>query len=117
LRRKPYPAQVRAEDVRLPEGAMFVIANSLTVSKKAESADYEYNMRVTECRLAAVLLALACGAPAVRAPRQRPPRALFAALRSLQGSASALLLPLSSESGGAGCAHPGSLCLSKGLQT
>jgi len=66
--------QVRAEDVRLPEGAMFVIANSLTVSKKAESADYEYNMRVTECRLAAVLLALACGAPAVRASSRRPPR-------------------------------------------
>jgi len=49
---------------------MFVIANSLTVSKKAESADYEYNMRVTECRL----LALACGAPAVRASSRRPPR-------------------------------------------
>ena len=58
---------MRAEDVRLPDGAMFVIANSLTVSKKAVSADWQYNMRVTECRLAAVALALACGIPPARA--------------------------------------------------
>ena len=58
--------QVRAEDVRLPEGAMFVIANSLTVNKKAVSADWQYNMRVTECRLATVALALACGIPPAR---------------------------------------------------
>ena len=57
---------MRAEDVRLPDGAMFVIANSLTVSKKAESADWHYNMRVTECRLATVALALACGIPPAR---------------------------------------------------
>ncbi len=98
--------QVRAEDVRLPEGAMFVIANSLTVSRKAESADYEYNMRVTECRLAAILLALACGAPAVRGPTQRPPRALLRCVccsRAVSG-------------GSAGCACLGSLCLSRGLQ-
>jgi hypothetical protein len=31
--------QVRATDVQLPEGATFVVANSLTVSKKAETAD------------------------------------------------------------------------------
>lgn len=31
--------QVRAADVQLPEGATFVVANSLTVSKKAETAD------------------------------------------------------------------------------
>jgi hypothetical protein len=31
--------QVRAADVELPEGATFVVANSLTVSKKAETAD------------------------------------------------------------------------------
>ena len=45
---------------------MFVIANSLTVSKKAVSADWQYNMRVTECRLATVALALACGIPPAR---------------------------------------------------
>ena len=45
---------------------MFVIANSLTVNKKAVSADWQYNMRVTECRLATVALALACGIPPAR---------------------------------------------------
>jgi N-acetylgalactosamine kinase len=34
-----------------------VIANSLTVSNKAETAA-RYNLRVVECRLAAVMLAL-----------------------------------------------------------
>lgn len=34
--------QVRATDVQLPEGATFVVANSLTVSKKAETADRRY---------------------------------------------------------------------------
>lgn len=53
--------QVRAEDVVLPKGATFVIANSLTVSAKAETAAARYNMRVVECRLAAMLLALALG--------------------------------------------------------
>ncbi|KAK9845404.1 hypothetical protein WJX81_005682 [Elliptochloris bilobata] len=62
---------VRAEDVRLPDGAMFVIANSLTVSKKAVSADFQYNMRVTECRLAAVALALACGVSPVEAGQRK----------------------------------------------
>lgn len=33
------PLQVRAADVQLPAGATFVVANSLTVSKKAETAD------------------------------------------------------------------------------
>lgn len=35
----PCPLQVRAADVQLPAGATFVVANSLTVSKKAETAD------------------------------------------------------------------------------
>ncbi|KAK9792724.1 hypothetical protein WJX73_007552 [Symbiochloris irregularis] len=52
---------VRAEDVVLPKGATFVIANSLTVSAKAETAAARYNMRVVECRLAAMLLALKLG--------------------------------------------------------
>ena len=58
--------QVRASDVVLPPGATFVIANSLTVSAKAETAAARYNMRVVECRLAAMLLALALGEPKVR---------------------------------------------------
>lgn len=54
-------SQVRAADVVLPQGATFVIANSLTVSAKAETAAARYNMRVVECRLAAMLLGLALG--------------------------------------------------------
>lgn len=45
-------AQVRASDVALPEGAVFVVANSLAVSNKAESATKHYNLRVVECRRA-----------------------------------------------------------------
>lgn len=40
--------QVRADDVQLPEGATFVVANSLTVSKKAETADRRC-VRVCSC--------------------------------------------------------------------
>ncbi len=54
---------VRAARVPLPAGAAFVVANSLAVSKKAESATGRYNLRVVECRLAAAALALALGAP------------------------------------------------------
>uniref|UniRef100_A0A7S0WQ04 Galactokinase n=1 Tax=Chlamydomonas leiostraca TaxID=1034604 RepID=A0A7S0WQ04_9CHLO len=48
---------VRAEDVVLPEGAVFCIGHSLAVSKKAEGAHKRYNLRVVECRLAAAMLA------------------------------------------------------------
>ena len=34
----------------LPPGAVFVVANSLAVSNKAESATKHYNLRVVECR-------------------------------------------------------------------
>lgn len=44
------PEQVRASDVVLPEGAVFVVANSLAISNKAESATKHYNLRVVECR-------------------------------------------------------------------
>lgn len=54
-------AQVRAEDVFLPEEAVFVIANSLAESQKAVNADKCYNLRVVECRLAAIVLGLALG--------------------------------------------------------
>jgi N-acetylgalactosamine kinase len=47
---------VSAADVALPPDAVFVVANSLAVSKKAETADVHYNLRVVECRLAAASL-------------------------------------------------------------
>ena len=47
---------------------MFVIANSLTVNKKAVSADWQYNMRVTECRLATVALGARMRHPAGAPP-------------------------------------------------
>ncbi|KAL4860073.1 Galactokinase [Chlorella vulgaris] len=52
---------VRASDVHLPEGAVFVVANSLAISNKAESAVKHYNLRVVECRLASGVLALLLG--------------------------------------------------------
>ena len=57
---------MRAEDVLLPEEGTFVIANSLSVSAKAETAAGRYNMRVVECRLAAIWLALSLGMPRAR---------------------------------------------------
>jgi N-acetylgalactosamine kinase len=45
---------IRASDVVLPKAGSFVVANSLTESKKAETASTNYNNRVVECRLAAV---------------------------------------------------------------
>ena len=61
----PLLLQIRASDVVLPEGAVFVIANSLTVSNKAETAAGRYNMRVVECKLAAAVLAVTLGMPKV----------------------------------------------------
>ncbi|GLC69817.1 hypothetical protein PLESTF_000883800 [Pleodorina starrii] len=52
---------VRGVCVVLPEGATFVIAHSLAVSNKAETAPKRYNLRVVECRLAAVLMAMKLG--------------------------------------------------------
>ncbi|KAM6201219.1 N-acetylgalactosamine kinase isoform 1-T1 [Rhynchocyon petersi] len=46
---------LRATDVKLPSGAVFVIANSCVEMNKAASS--HYNIRVMECRLAAKLLA------------------------------------------------------------
>lgn len=57
--------QVRSSDVLLPEDATFVIANSLTESKKAETGATKYNLRVVECRLAAAVLAVLLGEPKV----------------------------------------------------
>lgn len=54
---------IRVQEVTLPQGATFVVANSLTVSNKAETGPQNYNMRVVECRLAADVLAVALGTP------------------------------------------------------
>jgi N-acetylgalactosamine kinase len=52
---------IRASDVVLPKTGSFVVANSLTESKKAETAATNYNNRVVECRLAAMVLAVKLG--------------------------------------------------------
>eukprot|EP00890_Picochlorum_soloecismus_P003577 jgi/Picsp_1/421/NSC_00419-R1_galactose kinase len=48
---------VRASPVVIPSDATFVIANSMTVSNKAESATGRYNLRVVECHLGSAVLA------------------------------------------------------------
>ncbi|XP_017261318.1 N-acetylgalactosamine kinase [Kryptolebias marmoratus] len=50
---------LRATDVKLPEGAVFVISNCCVEMNKAASS--HYNIRVVECRLAAKVLARARG--------------------------------------------------------
>lgn len=62
----PTCRQVRAEEVLLPAEATFVIGNSLTESQKAVTADVKYNLRVVECRLAAIVLGIALGQSQVR---------------------------------------------------
>ncbi len=52
---------VRASDVKLPAGAAFLIGNCLAVSNKAVTAHERYNLRVMECRLASIVLAMALG--------------------------------------------------------
>eukprot|EP00850_Spirogloea_muscicola_P015711 SM000123S25823 [mRNA] locus=s123:43268:47291:- [translate_table: standard] len=58
---------IRATDVLLPEGGSFIIADSLTESNKAETAATNYNNRVVECRLAAMVLAAQLGMPVEQA--------------------------------------------------
>ena len=48
---------IGAVDVPLPKTLTFLIGNSCAVSKKAESVHKHYNLRVVECRLAAILMA------------------------------------------------------------
>lgn len=50
---------LRATDVRLPDGAFFVIANCCVEMNKAASS--HFNMRVVECRIATKVLAKARG--------------------------------------------------------
>ncbi|KAL2920844.1 Galactokinase, partial [Bienertia sinuspersici] len=55
---------VRATDVNLPAGGSFVIAHcphSLIESQKAVTATTNYNNRVVECRLAAIVLGIKLG--------------------------------------------------------
>ncbi|KAJ7980417.1 Galactokinase [Quillaja saponaria] len=52
---------IRATDVQLPSGGTFVIANSLAESQKAVTAAINYNNRVVECRLAAIVLGIKLG--------------------------------------------------------
>ncbi|GLJ31642.1 hypothetical protein SUGI_0635670 [Cryptomeria japonica] len=52
---------IKASDVQLPDGGTFVIANSLAESQKAVTAATNYNNRVVECRLAAIVLAIKLG--------------------------------------------------------
>lgn len=52
---------IRATDVQLPAGGTFVIANSLAESQKAVTAATNYNNRVVECRLAAIVLGIKLG--------------------------------------------------------
>lgn len=54
---------VRTSPVRLPEEAVFVVANSLTVAEKAVAAHLYYNKRVVEMMLACKLLARATALP------------------------------------------------------
>lgn len=58
---------IHASDVLLPSGGTFVIANSLAESNKAVTAATNYNNRVVECRLAAIVLAVKLGMPADKA--------------------------------------------------
>ncbi|KDR23048.1 N-acetylgalactosamine kinase [Zootermopsis nevadensis] len=46
---------LRSEDVKLPDGVVFVIAHSLAVLNKAKTSDF--NCRVAECRLASQIMA------------------------------------------------------------
>lgn len=52
---------IRATDVALPAGGTFVIAHSLAESQKAVTAATNYNNRVVECRLAAIVLGIKLG--------------------------------------------------------
>lgn len=60
-----------SEAVPLPDDCQFVVAHSTKISNKAETAVVHYNLRVVECRLAAVLLAIRLGYPISEARQLR----------------------------------------------
>lgn len=51
---------VRPTEVEIPEGHVFVIANTLVEAEKA-SSESQFNVRVVECRLASILIARSKG--------------------------------------------------------
>ncbi|KAL9657834.1 hypothetical protein ABK040_013170 [Willaertia magna] len=52
---KPF---IQNTNVKLPEGVTFVVSHSLVSSVKAETAAFNYNRRVAECRLGCAILYL-----------------------------------------------------------
>lgn len=48
---------IRTTDVQIPEGYVFVVANSLTPSPKLQHKGTKYNKRVVECRFVLYILA------------------------------------------------------------
>ena len=54
---------VKAHSVPLPLGGIFIIANTIVASLKADKPESKYNLRVVECTLASMVLALGLGMP------------------------------------------------------
>lgn len=52
---------ISTKDVPLPDDAVFIVGNSLAVSNKALTNASKYNLRVVECRLAALVVAKKLG--------------------------------------------------------
>ena len=55
----------------IPQGCTFVVAHSLAESFKQLSAALRYNLRVVECRMAAIVLGVKLGLPAAKARELR----------------------------------------------
>lgn len=70
-----------------------MVANSLTVSNKAETGPQNYNMRVVECRLAAIVLAIALGATPAEARSIRTLKELEPRIASAIGGPKGELSP------------------------
>lgn len=62
---------VRATPVHIPPGCTFVVAHSLADSFKQQSASLRYNLRVVECRMAAMMMAIKLGRPPAEARQLR----------------------------------------------
>jgi len=55
---------IRTQDVQIPQGYVFVVANSLTPSPKLQHKGTKYNKRVVECRFVLYILAQRLGVAA-----------------------------------------------------
>ena len=53
--------KLKATDIEIPQSVLLVIANSLAPSPKLATLYKRYNMRVVECRLALIILAIKLG--------------------------------------------------------